>query len=265
MSSNNGQWPPGGGNGWPGAPDANNAGGGYGQQPAPSPYGQPPMASNQGGWAPQPQQTGWPAPAPAGWTGQPNQAMAPFGQGFAAMPGSGAQQALGVTLEPGERVIFYLKPSFTGDKVALWILGVILLVVVIGIFIILWAIFYEKTQPKGCFVTNRRLVSVDRSGVPMSIALGDIADLEAVRNSGQAYGGGLLGMAIGAIADHMTNKNTKTDPNYWKRAIAVIAVTRDGARVNVPSRKAADLGLFLARTLSMPGSAEQAPSVPVEG
>lgn len=294
MSSSDGQWPPNGNNGWPGAPSAPATGGAFAQAAPPSPFAQPPTAqpapdawaqqqqpawatpsgAQPNGWPPapspqmqQPQQQ--PGFAPAPWPGaQPNNAIQPFapqGQGLAVAmaPGGGAQLVLGVPLEPGERVIHFHKPSYTGDKIALWVLGVLTLIAVVGVAFIVWALLYDKLQPKGYFVTNRRVVSVDKRGTPVSIPLHDITDLEAVRNSSQAYGGGLLGAAIGAIADHMTNKNAKADPKYWKRSVAVVLVTRQGTRVNVPSRKASDLGLFLINTLSVPGAAEQAPPVPV--
>lgn len=176
--------------------------------------------------------------------------------------------ALGVPLEPGERVLFFEKTSYKGDKIAFAILGVLFLIVVVGVVLLVLAYYWERWQPRGVVVTNRRVIAVDKNGVPTSTPLADIADLDAERQQSHAGGGGLVGalvsVAVDAVADHMVSKNPKHDPAYWKRTVALVLVRRDGARVRVPTRRAPEAGPFVMRLCGDPASVERLPAVAVE-
>lgn len=283
MSNANGGWPPQGGPGgaWPpgggapgqpqgyGAPQPQGYGApqpqGYGAAPQPQGYGAPPQPQGYGA-PPQPQGYGAP-PQPQGY-GAPQapmqQAWSPQAGAYGA-PGGGGM-ACGVPLEPGERVIYFHRPTYTVEKIVMIVLGAVLLIVLIGIVFILWGIFYERWQPKAQIVTNRRAIWVNGKGVPQWLPLSEIADVDVERQKTNA-GGGLVGLAIGAaidaVANSMANKNSKYVPEYWKRGIAITVMARNGQRMRMPiaTTEATRLGPLLAQCVFTPGAAEQMPAV----
>lgn len=175
---------------------------------------------------------------------------------------------LGAPLEPGERVIRFDKASYTADKIVLVVLGIIFLVVGVGLVIIGVAIFWDRWHPRGVVVTNRRLIAIDRNGVPTSVALSDIASLDPERvqsHSGGGLAGAIAEVAVDAIADHLANKNPKHEPAFWNRTVAIVVGTRAGAKVRVPTRRGPELGPFLVRLSEDPASVERLPSVAYEG
>ena len=48
----------------------------------------------------------------------------------------GAGTVMGVPMEPGERVIWFKRHDYTVDKIIMWVVGVLFLVVLIGIIFI---------------------------------------------------------------------------------------------------------------------------------
>lgn len=187
--------------------------------------------------------------------------MQPYG---AALPTNAADATFGVPLEAGERILFIDRPNYTADKVILWIFGVLFAVVLIGILFIVMAVRFEKTNPRGTMVTNRRVIHVKGSGEVISIPLADIVDLDVVRQRSNAGAGGLIGVAVSAgvnaIQNSMANKKSKSDPKFWNRAIAVVLVTQRG-RTQCDSRKSKPMGVFLANALPNLHAIEQYPSV----
>jgi hypothetical protein len=229
-------------------------------------YGPPP----QQGYGPPPQQ-GYGPPPQQGYGPPPNQAMVPQGGAPMGWPGGGAMAVAGgpptvqgVPLQPGERVLYYFKPSYTVDKVVFWIIGVILLFVLIGIVFIVLALLMDSRHPRAQIVTNMRVIEISGKGVPNWIPLGDAIDLTAERQKSNARGGGLLGYAISAavnaVANSMAEKNSKMDPTYWKRTIAIHVVGRT-QRMKVATKEPLKLGPLLARAIFEPGSADRAPGV----
>jgi hypothetical protein len=227
-------------------------------------YGPPPQQQQQGyGPPPQQQQQGYGPPpgqalvpqggAPMGWPAQGQ------GQGLAA----GAPSVLGVPLQPGERVVYFYKPTYTGDKIALWVVGVLTVWMLIGIIFIVLAVTFDSRNPKAQVVTNMRVIEINGKGIPTWIPLGDAVDLTAERQKGNAAGGGLIGLAISAavsaVANSMAEKNSKMDPSYWKRTIAIHVVGRT-QRIKVTTREPLRLGPLLARCVFEPGSADRAPT-----
>jgi hypothetical protein len=293
-NSQGGGWPPPGGAPGYGPPP--------GHGPAPQPqqgYGppQPGYAQPQPGYGPAPQpqqgygppqpgyaqpQPGYGPPPPGYGPPQPGYGPPPpgYGQAYApqavnpAWPNAGMQASsgpptvLGVQLQPGERVIYFHKPSYTADKIGLWVAGVLMLIIVIGIIFIVLALLVDSRNPRAQIVTNLRVIEISGKGVPSWFPLGDAADLEAKRQSGGYYGGGLIGGLIGgaisAIANSMADKNPKLETSYWKRTLAILVIGRSGARFEMKTREPLVLGPFLARCILQPGSAEQVGTVAYE-
>lgn len=237
----------------------------YPQGTGAPPYGAGPPA----GYGPAPQ--GYPpqghAPAapgypPSGGYGPPPPGMAP-----AWGPSGGAPSVLGVPLYPGERVLYFHKPSYQGEKIALIVIGVLTVWLLIGIVFLVLAAGVEKRHPKGQVVTNLRIFGVPGNGAPMVLGLGEAVDLSPERQDVRV-GGGLLGAAIGAaamaIADKIAEKKGKMDPTYWARTIAIRVATTTGQSFRLETRDSARLGPFLARCLFEPGFVQAAPAVPYE-
>lgn len=241
---------------------------GYGapqQQPG---YGPPPEAQQQPGYgAPPQQQQGYGQAAPMQQYGAPAGA-APWPQGGQMQSASGPPTVCGVQLQPGERVIYFYKPSYTGDKVAMWILGVMFLVVIIGLIFIYLAVTTEQRNPKAQIITNQRVIEVSGKNVPSWFPFSDAMDVTAERQKNTNVGGGLLGMAIGAavsaIANSMAENKSKMEPKYWARTIAINVLGRSGARFRMQTRQPQVVGPFLARCILEPGSSEMAAPVPYE-
>jgi hypothetical protein len=176
----------------------------------------------------------------------------------------GPPTVMGVQLQPGERVLYFFKPSYTADKVVYWILGVLLVWMLVGIIFIVLALLVDSRNPKAQIVTNMRVIEVSGKGVASFIPLGDIADLTPERQKANAGGGGLIGLAISAavnaVANNMAEKNSKMTPDFWKRTIAIQIVGRS-QRLRIATREPLKLGPLLARAVFEPGSAERAPGV----
>jgi len=176
----------------------------------------------------------------------------------------GAPTVMGIPLQPGERVVYFFKPSYTADKVAMWIVGVLTIVVLIGIVFIVLALTVESRNPRAQIVTNMRVIEISGKGVPTWIPLSDVMDLTPERQKANTGGGGLLGLAISAavnaVANSMAEKNSKMDPTYWKRTIGINVIGRAN-RIKVATREPLKLGPFLAHCVFEPGSADRAPTV----
>jgi hypothetical protein len=240
---------------------------GYGQpQQAQQGYGQPGMDPAQQ----QQQQWGQQQQAPQGY-GQPG--MDPAQQQWAQqqqqqqMMGGGGGSVLGVPLQPGERVIYFHKPSYTGDKIALWVLFALTFWILIGFLFLYQVLTFDKKNPRAQIITNMRVIEIAGTGVPMWVALQDAVDVEPERQQVQG-GGGLVGalvsVAATAIADSMANKKSKMDPKYWTRGIAAKVSTRSGQTFRFVTRQPLVFGPFLARCVLEPGASQMAPAVPAD-
>jgi hypothetical protein len=238
------------------------------QQPQPG-YGAPDaqQQQQQQSYGGPPQQQGYGQAAPMQPYGAPA-AAAPWGGGAQMQAASGPPTVCGVQLQPGERVIYFHKPSYTGDKVAMWILGVLFLVAIIGLLFIYLAVTTEQRNPKAQIITNQRVIEVSGKGVPSWFPFADAMDITAERQKNTNVGGGLLGMAIGAavsaIANSMAENKSKMEASYWRRTIAINILGRSGARFRMQTRQPLVVGPFLARCVLEPGSSEMAAPVPYE-
>lgn len=214
----------------------------------------------------------WP-PGPAQWPGAPPTAW------VTAQP-----SVLGVALEPGERVLWYDRRDYRAHTVIFWILGVLLLVFVVGLVFIGLALWWAKSQPRGAFMTDRRVVTVDPRGTPTSVALHALADIEVSRPAGDK-GDPVDGMLIGeyllremaTIPSHLNaqmrldaftriakaaNWQAKFRPSHWRGA-AIVLIGRNGVRARVETDRASELGPLLMQVCSNPAIVGQIPSVAV--
>lgn len=170
----------------------------------------------------------------------------------------------GVDLDPGERVIYVETPEYKTERVVMWILGVLFLVVGIGIVFIVMALTWNRWNPRGNVVTDRRFIHVKGNGQSLDVRLQDIADVDVQRQRSTS-GSGLVGLAISAgvsaIADHLVSQNPKMDPKFWAQGIAVILITGDGVRHKFATKEARKLGPFVVNVLTNLGAVEQFPSV----
>ena len=253
---------------------------GYGAPPQQQGYGAPQQQPAYGapdaqGYAQQQQQQGYAPPQQQGYGqaaamqpyGAPA-AAAPWGGGAAMQSANGPPTVCGVQLQPGERVIYFYKPSYTGDKIAMWVVGVLFLVVIIGLIFIYLAVTTESRNPKAQIITNQRVIEVSGKNVPSWFPFADAMDVTAERQKNTNVGGGLIGMAIGAavsaIANSMAENKSKMEASYWKRTIAINVLGRSGGRFRLQTRQPLVVGPFLARCVLEPGSSEMAAPVPYE-
>lgn len=252
------------GPGWPGGPPGYGPPGG-----APQGYGQAPQGYGQ----PQQPQQGYGQPQ-QGYDPAQQQQMQQYGQqgqmqqyGQPAMAGAGGGTVLGVPLQPGEHVIYFYKPSYTGDKVALWIIGILTLIVVIGIIFIILALIHDGRNPKAQIVTNMRVIEISGKGVPTWMMLNEAVDLEPERQQVQG-GGGLVGALVSAaataIANSIADKKSKMEQKYWVRTIAINIQNRNGQKFRIQTKQPLVLGPFLARCILEPGAVNMAPPVPAD-
>jgi hypothetical protein len=241
---------------------------GYGQAPQQQPqqgYGQAPQQQPQQGYGQAPQPGYDPAQQQQQAYGQQQAQMQQYGQQPMAAGGGGS--VLGVPLQPGERAIYYFKPSYTGDKIALWVVFALTFWFLIGFIFLYMVLTFDKKNPKAQVVTNMRVIEISGAGVPTWMTLAEAVDLDPERQKVQG-GGGLLGAVISAaataIADGMANKKSKMDPKYWTRGIAVNIQSRSGQKFRIQTRQPLVIGPFLARCIFEPGAAQMAPGVPTD-
>ncbi len=221
-------------------------------------YGQP-QQPQQGYGQPQ-QGTIRPSSSRQQW---PGRQMQQYGQQQAM--GAGGGSVLGVPLQPGERVIYFYKPSYTGDKVGLWVLFAFTFWILIGFIFLYMVLTFDAKNPKAQVVTNMRVMEISGKGVPTWMALQEAVDLDPERQQVQG-GGGLVGALVSAaataIADNMANKKSKMDAKYWARTIAINIQNRNGQKFRIQTRQPLVIGPFLARCILEPGAAQMAPPSP---
>lgn len=98
--------------------------------------------------------------------------------------GNALTTVAGVLLEPGERVIFFRRDFATGTRVALFFVGLLLLPVLIGVFV-LYSVFANKAA--ATVVTSRRYIVIE-DGKPVVMAHGQVRREERVMRVGKARG-----------------------------------------------------------------------------
>ena len=167
---------------------------------------------------------------------------------------------LGVPLQTGERVIYYYRHDYTSTKVVLWIVGLLSLIFIIGIFFIISAVILGRKKTGARVVTNLRVISISGDGVPWSMALDEIVDVEAER--GQVQNLGLVGAIATVIGENIADRKSKMTAKYWTRCAVIRIKNRDGQVFGIPADQALVLGPFLAQCIFEPGTAQIAPAIP---
>lgn len=66
----------------------------------------------------------------------------------------------GVPLDPGERVLYYKRFSGSGERIFLFFMGIVFLVVLCGLWLLYLAIRYEESHDRVYVITDRRLFTV---------------------------------------------------------------------------------------------------------
>ncbi len=169
--------------------------------------------------------------------------------------GPQAPASAGFDLQPDERVLWSVTRSYTSDKVAFWILGVLFAVILIGIYFIYQAVTIEGKSPRALIITNRRFVILEGNGSVTSHWLAQFVDLSAKRAQAQSHGQGLLGLAVSAAINAglnaMAARNEKADPKYWGRTVGIVLQAQDGSNVTVAVKpnEALQAGPLLARCI----------------
>jgi hypothetical protein len=85
-----------------------------------------------------------------------------------------ATSAFGVSLADGEHVVFAFTPPAVsiGERVFLFVMGIVTLVAVVGLAFLVWA--FTKRADRVWFVTNQRIVNITGKGVTKQIRLADL-------------------------------------------------------------------------------------------
>ncbi len=164
-----------------------------------------------------------------------------------------AQQPLatsieGVQLQPGEHVVYVVRPDYSASKTALLIFGLLLLVVLVGIVMLLKRSKIDQNNARLLVITNQRAIVVQGSGSVDEWRLGEIARLEAVRYKSRS--------ALDRIPP--------SDPSSWRLSTGMIVHATNGLSTTVSCedrpKEVWDYGLALARVLQR-GSTEGMPLV----
>lgn len=199
---------------------------------------------------------------------------------------SPAPTVMGVPLLPGERVVYFHRPSYAGRIVALWLMFLLSFWTLIGFVFAYKALTHRRKNPKAQALTTLRVIQVPGRGEPSSHWLQGIRDVEAVRRSparrGLRFGANfgflhgllglllnsaellMLGLAAGFVAGLVVwigsrvttshaNRSAKGSTSYWQPAIAVGLVGHDGARHPIHTKDARALGLLLTKGMAWGG------------
>lgn len=66
----------------------------------------------------------------------------------------------GVPLAPGERVLYYKRFTGSGERIFLFFMGIVFLVLLCGLWLLYLAIRYEQSHDRVYVITDRRLFTV---------------------------------------------------------------------------------------------------------
>lgn len=154
----------------------------------------------------------------------------------------------GVALQPGERVIYEVRPDFSSNKTAMLVLGIMFLLVVVGVFFLFAYGRIDKRNPRLLVVTSQRAIVVQGTGEVFQWWLQDIAELSAIRFKSR----------------YRADKLPSSHPGFWQLATGMVVSTRRGESTTVSCedrpKEIWEFGLFLARVLER-GTAEGFPVV----
>jgi hypothetical protein len=154
----------------------------------------------------------------------------------------------GIPLQPGERVVYFVKPDYSFTKVSLLIFGLLFLVVAVGVFFLFARARVDRRNARSLVITTQRLLVAHGTGETSSLWLRDIARIEAIRFKSRSS------------ADRLPPH----DPRFWHLATGMTVTTRQGEDATLSCQDRPKeiwlFGLFLAQGLAR-GGFDQAPSV----
>ena len=147
----------------------------------------------------------------------------------------------GFPLEPGERVVFFVAPNHKSTKTKLVLLGILLAVLVFGLFVILYAAMYESWGIRFVAVTNKRvIVQKGTSRAPQFVRLDAVTALGPKNTASSA---------------------ALTDLRYWADAASLVLETKSGALRIDKSADLPHLGPAIANALYTTGYFDRVPTV----
>jgi hypothetical protein len=156
---------------------------------------------------------------------------------------------LGEPLEEGERVLFYVQPSYTLVRALLLVFGVVLLAGLLGCVLIAYGLLYERWALRFVAITNRRLLVKKGERRALSIALADVIALKPRRHVG-----------AGLVAPSKSAPDTQLAPGYWKAADSLLVQGRHGSLAIDRRGDLPRLGPALARAAFEAGWVDREPT-----
>ena len=151
---------------------------------------------------------------------------------------------LGTPLEKGERVLFFVAPDHTRTKVLLVLLGVLLAVLVFGIFVVIYGVLYDRWGIRFVALTNHRILVQKGNAPPRFMRLSDVVD---VRSRG------------GARASKSNEEKTMSP--YWEESGAIVIEGKKGTFVLDKSVDPRRFGPAIANAVYTEGYLERAPTI----
>ncbi len=239
---------------------------GYPQQQQGYPQQQPPQA--QPGF---PQQQAQPGVPPQLQTqigypdaqGSPPQALPQPGE--SPSPAPGGKTVMGVPLNPDEKVVYFEEGEYWTDILLNWILGVVFLAVLVGIWFIYKAVTYKEKHPKAWAVTSQRILIVEGNGeVKQYYFHRDVRDIQArrrkrdfVKNDGGGFIGNMLENAANAAANMVQNEGDKTSNLYWDDCETIALSLTNGQVVDFAPPAPPHVGKLLGRLMFKNSAADE--------
>ena len=175
---------------------------------------------------------------------------------IALAPGEPIETVCGVPLETGERVVLFFAPTHRAARCLLIAVGVLLAVVLFGIVLILYGVFYDRWHLRFVAVTDRRVIAQKGDRAARWLYLRDVVELRAKRDA--AASGGAIATANQSAA--LATKEAKTDPKFWEGAEAIVVQGKKGALAIDRSVPPTVLGPQLANALYTDGYVAKLPT-----
>lgn len=112
-----------------------------------------------------------------------------------------------VPLMPGERVLYFKKPDQGMARAWYVIGGLVLLLMLIGIYLLYVAVFFEEKTTHYWVITNRRLFTVNaRGGVLEQVGIHEISDIV------HRVGGGKNQLVVHSARSFITFRHEEQHP-----------------------------------------------------
>lgn len=87
----------------------------------------------------------------------------------------------GIPLEPGERVLYYSRKQGNGERIFMFVMGIVLLPVLVGIWLLHQAITYDKSTERVVVITDRRMLGITNAHIVLTtFRLNEISNVKRV-------------------------------------------------------------------------------------